>query len=101
MAAMAAHQPPADHPIVAQEVRSGRTRSVRCAQSGTSRVSQVSTFGSRGVPSTHSVSRPAGISTTGETMMGSTNRWASTTVATASAGTKGPPGYPGKASKTG
>src|SRR5664280_1843120 len=68
MAAIAAHQPPADSPIVAQDARAVCTRKVRATQSGTSCASQVSTCGYPGRPLTHSVSTPLGISSWGETI---------------------------------
>lgn len=68
IAAIAAHQPPADTPIVAQAERSVFTRKVRATQSGTSWVSQVSTSGSPGRPFTHSVSTPPGTSDWAETI---------------------------------
>jgi len=107
MATIAAHQPPADRPIVAQAARSVWMRKVRATQFGTSLASQVSSWGLPLTPLTHSVSTPAGICVCGETTKAGRIRFAAACCATlpprfiVSIHCLELPGMPWKASMTG
>src|SRR5215471_21646921 len=107
MAAMPAQYAPADSPIVAHELRSGRTLNARSAQSGTSCVTHVSTCGFVPAPLTHSVSTPAGNSISGEIMTAGDTACLATALSTVlpkpieSIHCDGPPGSPLNVSNTG